>query len=337
MWGDEQQQRPGRLPHGARLAWEESACVVVLGTGASERDGVLEGRYALEYLKENWERLGEFREAFSGVDLEQMRTAVQPLLVAEVRSQNTRQELLEAGCIFREKNCERVILVSSPTHLPRCLRDACSLWLDNNDTHAPASDALDNTIGRPGLKNGHDEEEEESLARMVNSEAEPQKLPTTRASLSRNQADWFGGTMPAKADDLARGDINDQGEARRQQHQRQWRPLILASPSSTSYANYSPADVVIVEPPHRGDSSHHVAEESRGNIAPETPESGGPPAAAPSGRRGDFGDARSVPDPEDHVPLMLHELAAMALRVKPGSDKRFRLEFEALLRRYMED
>lgn len=40
-------------------------------------------RYALEYLKENWEKLGEFREAFSGVDLEQMRTAVQPLLVAE--------------------------------------------------------------------------------------------------------------------------------------------------------------------------------------------------------------------------------------------------------------
>ncbi|CAN0408244.1 unnamed protein product, partial [Scytosiphon promiscuus] len=33
-----------RLPHGVKLAWEEGACVVVLGTGASERDGVLEGR-----------------------------------------------------------------------------------------------------------------------------------------------------------------------------------------------------------------------------------------------------------------------------------------------------
>lgn len=31
---------------------------------------------------------------------------------------------------FRQENCDRVILVSSPTHLPRCLRDACSLWLD---------------------------------------------------------------------------------------------------------------------------------------------------------------------------------------------------------------
>lgn len=33
-----------RLPHAVKLAWEEGACVVVLGTGASERDGVLEGR-----------------------------------------------------------------------------------------------------------------------------------------------------------------------------------------------------------------------------------------------------------------------------------------------------
>ncbi|CAN0061468.1 unnamed protein product [Ectocarpus sp. 6 AP-2014] len=337
MWGDEQQQRLGRLPHGARLAWEESACVVVLGTGASERDGVLEGRYALEYLKDNWEELGEFREAFSGVDLEQMRTAVQPLLVAEVRSQNTRQELLEAGCIFREKNCNRIILVSSPTHLPRCLRDACSLWLDNNDHHTPASAALDSTIGKPGSEKGHEEEEEENLARMVNGEAEPQELPTRRAKFLGNQGGSFDDTMPAKHDDFVRGDIDDQGEARRQHHQRQWRPLILASPSSTSYANYSPADVAIVEPPHRGDSSHHVAEENRGNIAPEIPESGEPPAAASNGRRGDFGGARSVPAPEDHVPLMLHELAAMVLRVKPGSDKRFRLEFEALLRQYVEN
>ncbi|CAM9177584.1 unnamed protein product, partial [Ectocarpus fasciculatus] len=348
MWGDEQQQRLGRLPHGARLAWEESACVVVLGTGASERNGVLEGRYALEYLKENWEKLGDFREAFSGVDLEQMRTAMQPLLVAEVRSQNTRQELLEAGRIFREKNCERIILVSSPTHLPRCLRDACSLWLENNGHHAPAGDALDSTFGKPGPEGQEEEkeeeeegeeeeeEEEENIARMVRGEAEPQKLPR-RASLSRHQCGSFDDTMPAKAEDLVRGDIDDQGKGRRQQHQRQWRPLILASPSSTSYANYSPADVAIVEPPHRGDSNHHVAEEGRGAIAPENPESGGPPAAAANGTRGDFGDARSIPDPEDHAPLMLHELAAMALRVKPGSDKRFRLEFEALLLRYVDN
>ncbi|CAN0465217.1 unnamed protein product [Ectocarpus sp. 8 AP-2014] len=265
-----------------------------------------------------------------------MRLARRTCLLPAVRSQNTRQELLEAGCIFREKNCERIILVSSPTHLPRCLRDACSLWLDNND-HTPASAALDSTIGKPGPEKGHEEEEEENLARMVNGETEPQKLCTRRASFLGNQGGSFDDTKPAKDDDLVRGDIDDQGEARRQHHQRQWRPLILASPSSTSYANYSPADVAIVEPPHRGDSSHHVAEESPGSIAPETPESGGPPAAALNGRRGDFGGARSVPDPEDHVPLMLHELAAMALRVKPGSDKRFRLEFEALLRRYVDN
>ncbi|CAN0523330.1 unnamed protein product, partial [Laminaria digitata] len=73
---------------------------------------------------------------------------------------------------FLQENCDRIILVSSPTHLPRCLRDACSL--------------------------GQEEEEEE-------------------------------------------------------ERRRRWRPVILASPSGTSYADYGPDDVAIVEPPHRGD------------------------------------------------------------------------------------
>lgn len=40
-------------------------------------------RYALEYLTTHWERLQDFSEAFSGVDLEKMRRAVEPSLVAE--------------------------------------------------------------------------------------------------------------------------------------------------------------------------------------------------------------------------------------------------------------
>lgn len=40
-------------------------------------------RYALEYLTRNWKGLRDFDEAFSGVDLDELREAVQPLLVAE--------------------------------------------------------------------------------------------------------------------------------------------------------------------------------------------------------------------------------------------------------------
>lgn len=43
-------------------------------------------RYAVEYLTSNWEKLRDFNEAFSGVDLEKMREEVQPLLVAEGQS-----------------------------------------------------------------------------------------------------------------------------------------------------------------------------------------------------------------------------------------------------------
>lgn len=44
---------------------------------------LLPHRYALEYLVRNWEGLRKFDDAFSGVDLDEMREAVQPLLVAE--------------------------------------------------------------------------------------------------------------------------------------------------------------------------------------------------------------------------------------------------------------
>ena len=40
-------------------------------------------RYALQYLKSNWDRLREFDAAFGEVDIDEMRKAVQPLLVAE--------------------------------------------------------------------------------------------------------------------------------------------------------------------------------------------------------------------------------------------------------------
>lgn len=40
-------------------------------------------RYALEYLKSNWNGLREFDEAFSGVDIDEMGRAILPLLVAE--------------------------------------------------------------------------------------------------------------------------------------------------------------------------------------------------------------------------------------------------------------
>lgn len=40
-------------------------------------------RFALKYLTKNWEELAKFHEAFGGIDLDEMKRAVEPTLLAE--------------------------------------------------------------------------------------------------------------------------------------------------------------------------------------------------------------------------------------------------------------
>jgi hypothetical protein len=172
VWGIPPHQL-GRLPHAAHLAWEERAHVkcVVFGTGASTAsDGRLEGQYTLDLLLERMERLREF-DAFRTVPLPQLEQLIRRIAVAEVESTNTVEEVRCALRLLSAAACHRAVLVSSPTHLPRCLACACRV-----------------------------EEEEPDL---------------------------FDGSV--------------------------W-----ASPSDTSYHNFSASDVVVVEPPHRGDRDHSL-------------------------------------------------------------------------------
>jgi hypothetical protein len=51
MWGDESRQQLGRLPHFVKVAAQEDPAVVVFSSGASQRDGLLEGDYIFDYLQ----------------------------------------------------------------------------------------------------------------------------------------------------------------------------------------------------------------------------------------------------------------------------------------------
>ncbi|CAM9512096.1 unnamed protein product, partial [Phaeothamnion confervicola] len=195
MWGDEEQKLMGRLPHAIRLASQEGASLIVFGTGSSERDGVIEGRYGMNYLLDRQVTLhnapcdtGSFLSfyclnSFSRARSVSSRSSQSLIPIRE--SRNTVQELQRARALFEEAGCTRVILVSSPTHLPRCLRDACIIFAHSD----------------PGNNGGGDDD---------------------------------GGDGAAPPD-------------------RRWRPVLLASPCDTSYAGAGPADVAVVEPPHRGD------------------------------------------------------------------------------------
>lgn len=236
---------------------------------------------------------------------------------------------------FGQENCDRVILVSSPTHLPRCLRDACSLWLDSCHHNSLPRDATHRTIGEhvektDAMEHGDDEE----------------------AGEGQEEADKH------KEEEEGGGD-----KGRRRRHRLpSWRPVILASPSGTSYADYGPGDVAIVEPPHRGDSDRVWGDDAKSaNVSSDGPSLASIiPALSDDARRAstlvaasgdsEAGKSQDVeadyalllavergfkePGESTTAPLLLHELVALALRVGMSSEERFRTEFQALLRRY---
>lgn len=113
----------GRLPRGVVVALREKASIVVFGTGASERDGKKEAEVARDYLLEHFAELAQFTD-FQGVDLEAEKRRMQRIAAVETHSQNTAQEVRLAGRMFQEAGVDKIILVSSPTHISRCVRDA---------------------------------------------------------------------------------------------------------------------------------------------------------------------------------------------------------------------
>lgn len=128
-------ERIGRVPMGVFIALSEQADVMVFGSSASEKDGLLESEATARLLWERFDELAGF-DVFKGWETGLTRPSgagrfrqwIESKLHLDRASKNTRDEIAYAGQVFVDRNVERVILVSSPTHLPRCLRDACAIY-----------------------------------------------------------------------------------------------------------------------------------------------------------------------------------------------------------------
>ncbi|MDD9949350.1 MAG: YdcF family protein [candidate division Zixibacteria bacterium] len=133
-------ERIGRVPMGVLVALSEQADVMVFGSGASEKDGLLESAATARLLWERFDELAGFT-VFKGNENEwtlppaagRFRQWIESILHLDRASKNTRDEIAYAGRVFVEQDVERVVLVSSPTHLPRCLRDACAIYGEDGD------------------------------------------------------------------------------------------------------------------------------------------------------------------------------------------------------------
>lgn len=274
--------------------------------------------------------------------------------------------------------------MSSPTHLPRCLRDACSLWLDPPppvDPHATGGNppvrrvTADTSSAGDGAHDpdgnyahtrdrvqellsrttGEESAEREAAGEIVEAWRGDESAPpgrvrqlldglrqlldrsTPRRKLGKplsagrvvaNTRGVFSSAVSAKQG--GRGG-DEGGEEEEEGRRRRWRPVIFASPSGTSFAEYGPDDVVIVEPPHRGDDEgiidHDAALSDVGELRAESPGGTSPEDVTPD---------EDLVQRSEEDPLLLHELVALALRVKK-SDRQFRRELEELIRRHLRE
>ena len=125
----------GRIPKAIQMFFRFKPSVMYFGTSASEKDGVKEGQYIFNTLCIRKNELGDFSilketNDLSGLDIhptpngqisyEEDKTEV----VIDTVSQNTQEEILAAGEVFLKLGITEVVLVSSASHIPRCIRDA---------------------------------------------------------------------------------------------------------------------------------------------------------------------------------------------------------------------
>ena len=138
-WGIPDDQ-VGRVPMGVFLALSEQAEVMVFGSGASKKDGLLESEATALLMRERFDALAGFSlfenylpEVANPDSNLRYKERIESILHLDTGSRNTREEIEHAGRVFVDEGVERVILVSSPTHLPRCLRDACAVFEENGE------------------------------------------------------------------------------------------------------------------------------------------------------------------------------------------------------------
>lgn len=125
VWGNPPHEL-GRVPHAVLLAWEEKASVVIFGTGASEKDGLKESEVTVQYMYDHWADLAKF-DALKNIPLDEAMKMMRRITVVDRETQNTDQEVRNGLQVMAQKKCTHAVLVSSPTHLPRCLACACKV------------------------------------------------------------------------------------------------------------------------------------------------------------------------------------------------------------------
>jgi hypothetical protein len=125
VWGTSGLEQVGRIPRGIEVAVKEQASLIMWGTGASVDpvSGKKESEYTYSFALEHSKELAPY----VGLDQETLTTFIKERSQLQLDTTNTKDETYEALKMCKEQGIHTLYLVSSPTHIPRCLLTACQL------------------------------------------------------------------------------------------------------------------------------------------------------------------------------------------------------------------
>lgn len=119
VWGDPTNGIYGRIPRGIQVARGYGDVVLRLGSGGSMRNGAYEAHWALEILLDRRTEIPELAALPSGG-----RGWLLQVGDLEETAKNTAEEVAGAFEACVRQDAKRLVLVSSPTHISRCLNEA---------------------------------------------------------------------------------------------------------------------------------------------------------------------------------------------------------------------
>lgn len=118
-WGNPKKNILGRTSKAFKVFLENHFDIdfVYWGTGASQKDGVVESQYTFNFT------LKKLRNKNMMVD-QDLVDLFEKISFIDNESQNTPQEVARCMKLCKERGVKKLILVSSPTHIARCLQSA---------------------------------------------------------------------------------------------------------------------------------------------------------------------------------------------------------------------
>jgi hypothetical protein len=123
VWGDPEEGIYGRVPRGVAVALERHAELVVVGTGASWHNGLSEAGHARQLMVDH----GATLAALHGLTEHDFLSWVDRVVEVHESTTTTTEEVQDFFDVLIGKGITCATLVSSPTHLPRCMVEALSL------------------------------------------------------------------------------------------------------------------------------------------------------------------------------------------------------------------